>query len=275
VPKESKKFINPLLRPSQEPEVKGEPAARPQKNLAPEPFFVETSVLPEAVNDAPVEVAQKEAPSELPVSEAHLSSPTKTSTLTETSTSIKVSANTPSASSPVQPETLARDEKSEEKEDTHVSSLSSPELVTPELDTPSVDQQEEILLPDPVVTASPLRQNGTIVESDDHPLTYTETETSTPAAVLSQPAPKPRSSALSSTRSARGEKKPRASFTAAETVRRRRGALTFENTHERITLWIDKELKVAFEELAYERELPKTALLNEAVSDLLKKYDLQ
>lgn len=56
--------------------------------------------------------------------------------------------------------------------------------------------------------------------------------------------------------------------------RRRRGELSFEKTHERITIWIDKQLKQAFEELAYQRELPKTALLNEAVADLLRKYGI-
>ncbi|GHO46446.1 hypothetical protein [Ktedonospora formicarum] len=61
-------------------------------------------------------------------------------------------------------------------------------------------------------------------------------------------------------------------FSAQGAVRRRRGAQTFERTHERITLWIDKRLKQAFDELANDRELPKTALLNEAIADLLRKY---
>jgi hypothetical protein len=61
-------------------------------------------------------------------------------------------------------------------------------------------------------------------------------------------------------------------FSARGSLRRRRGAQTFERTHERITLWIDKRLKQAFDELAYESELPKTALLNEAIADLLRKY---
>lgn len=55
-------------------------------------------------------------------------------------------------------------------------------------------------------------------------------------------------------------------------VRRRRGAQSFEKTHERITVWVDKRLKQAFEELAYTEETSKTALLNEAIADLLRKH---
>jgi hypothetical protein len=55
-------------------------------------------------------------------------------------------------------------------------------------------------------------------------------------------------------------------------VRRRRGAQSFEKTHERITVWVDKRLKQAFEELAYTEESSKTALLNEALADLLRKH---
>ena len=65
------------------------------------------------------------------------------------------------------------------------------------------------------------------------------------------------------------------SYTAPAPLRRRRGAQAFEKTHERITLWIDKRLKRAFEELAYDQEISKTALLNEAMADLLNKYSSQ
>ncbi|GLV54680.1 hypothetical protein KDH_15270 [Dictyobacter sp. S3.2.2.5] len=55
--------------------------------------------------------------------------------------------------------------------------------------------------------------------------------------------------------------------------RRRNPQQPFETTHERITLWMDKQLKQRFEALASQRELPKTALINEAVTALLKKYE--
>jgi hypothetical protein len=57
--------------------------------------------------------------------------------------------------------------------------------------------------------------------------------------------------------------------------RRRRGAQPFEATHERITLWIDKQLKQDFEDLAYDRNLSKTRLLDEAMAELLKKYGIR
>jgi predicted transcriptional regulator len=53
---------------------------------------------------------------------------------------------------------------------------------------------------------------------------------------------------------------------------RKRGAQAFEKTHERITLWIDKGLKHRFEELVEEEGAAKTTLLNEAIADLLEKY---
>jgi predicted transcriptional regulator len=49
-------------------------------------------------------------------------------------------------------------------------------------------------------------------------------------------------------------------------------AQAFEKTHERITLWLDKKLKEQFEQLADEEGISKTALLNEAVADVLKKH---
>jgi hypothetical protein len=56
-------------------------------------------------------------------------------------------------------------------------------------------------------------------------------------------------------------------------VHRKHGAHAFEKTHERITLWIDKELKQRFEALAHEQGIAKTSLLNEAIADLLQKYE--
>jgi Ribbon-helix-helix domain len=57
-----------------------------------------------------------------------------------------------------------------------------------------------------------------------------------------------------------------------QSTRRKRGAQAFERTHERITLWLDKGLKERFEALAEEQGIAKSALLDEAISDLLKKY---
>ena len=43
---------------------------------------------------------------------------------------------------------------------------------------------------------------------------------------------------------------------------------------ERITLWLDKGLKERFESLAEEQNAAKSTLLDEAISDLLKKYEV-
>lgn len=66
-----------------------------------------------------------------------------------------------------------------------------------------------------------------------------------------------------------------ATFTSTlpQVIHRKRGAQAFERTHERITLWIDKHLKQQFEVLADERGVAKTTLLDEAIADLLKKYE--
>lgn len=56
-------------------------------------------------------------------------------------------------------------------------------------------------------------------------------------------------------------------------ARRKRGEQAFEKTHVRITVWIDKSLKQSFEDLALQRDKPKTALLDEAIADLVRKYE--
>jgi predicted transcriptional regulator len=59
-------------------------------------------------------------------------------------------------------------------------------------------------------------------------------------------------------------------YTSAQTTHRKRGAQSFEKTHERITLWIDKELKQRFEALAEEQGRAKSTLLDEAIAAYLE-----
>jgi hypothetical protein len=54
---------------------------------------------------------------------------------------------------------------------------------------------------------------------------------------------------------------------------RRRAEVRFEHMHERLTVWIDRDLKRGLEDLASRRNLSKTALINEAMADLLKKHN--
>ncbi len=60
--------------------------------------------------------------------------------------------------------------------------------------------------------------------------------------------------------------------TLTEVKHRKRGKQAFEKTHERITLWIDRGLKQRFEALADDKEVAKSTLLDEAIADLLEKY---
>lgn len=46
----------------------------------------------------------------------------------------------------------------------------------------------------------------------------------------------------------------------------------FEEKNERLTVWVSKPLKLAFEKLSKEEAVSKNALINEAIADLLKKY---
>ncbi len=55
-------------------------------------------------------------------------------------------------------------------------------------------------------------------------------------------------------------------------AQRNRGKQAFDKTHDRLTVWINKALKERFEALAAEKGISKTALINEAVADLLRKY---
>ncbi len=53
---------------------------------------------------------------------------------------------------------------------------------------------------------------------------------------------------------------------------RKRGNKAFEKTHERFTGWMDKQLKKQLVNLAEDKGVSKTSLLNEAIADLLKKH---
>ena len=61
-------------------------------------------------------------------------------------------------------------------------------------------------------------------------------------------------------------------FSDTGASQRNRGKLAFDKTHDRLTVWINKELKEQFEAMARETGISKTALINEAVADLLRKY---
>jgi alpha-L-arabinofuranosidase len=55
-------------------------------------------------------------------------------------------------------------------------------------------------------------------------------------------------------------------------ARRNRGKQAFGNTHDRWTVWLHKKLKRGISKLAKEQDASISALADEAVADLLKKY---
>lgn len=49
--------------------------------------------------------------------------------------------------------------------------------------------------------------------------------------------------------------------------------VSFEEAYQRVTLYLDKQLRRDFDQLVRDRRESKTRLFNEAVADLLRKYD--
>ncbi len=49
--------------------------------------------------------------------------------------------------------------------------------------------------------------------------------------------------------------------------------MAFEKTHSRITLWLANSYKRRFEALAEKEGVAKSTLLEEAIRDLLEKYN--
>jgi hypothetical protein len=282
VPKESKKFINPLLRPSQEVEVKGEPLTRLQRSPASEaPVLEDFGVVEEIGTAGPekspfqMETPSKQEPSPVPLT---AKTSTETETYTSTETSPVLSGNTQ--------EKLFREGR---KKSVSVPDRASVAYINDSNSQVSVDSQREdaystsrpraMLSPAPApyseTFGEPLpRASSTITPTSTN--TYTPTSTSTDPPFSRQTFVQATPPILQTVPVDREqeENQERPSFRAAESVRRKKGPLAFEKTHERITIWIDKGLKQAFEELALDRELPKTALLNEAMADLLRKYGM-
>lgn len=56
-------------------------------------------------------------------------------------------------------------------------------------------------------------------------------------------------------------------------TRRHRGDLAFEKTHERVTLWLDRGYKRRLAALAEKEGVAKSTLLDEAMRDLIEKYN--
>jgi hypothetical protein len=310
VPKETKRFINPLLRPSsnvESLETKPEPTQIQSEPLvASTKTTTDTSAVTSTETSAPPisEAAPFSAPilpkasSVLPDSQVVASLPQTSRSVTypstETSTYQVRSEERPQSQvrEPIAAEMQRRSQASEQ-----------PAANAPEF-PPELPHEEDVSR----YSSAPIEYVHNTVPASEAEFEegYTSTFPSLAAAVVSSPVGQPspplsvpfggedESSHLAeestfaatlpqtststyveqrgSFASTRHDEFGEQEFYTPPPVRRRRGAQSFEKTHERITVWVDKRLKQAFEELAYAEETSKTALLNEALADLLRKH---
>jgi hypothetical protein len=278
VPKESKRFINPLLRPTVEVETKREEVqtTKPEQPVSSASTNTSTATSMETLT-AP-RIAEQPAP---------------VPQVTEARPSAKRSMTHPSTDTSTAQEMAELPDRSQIKEP-----FRSERDVPPDISLAEMLGREDVM-PYTTSSATPiyrdepplaLRRNTLIdqtlplatapsSETQPFPSTSHSDEFSIPTisyTTSSEPTTSTSTYTEPNTSSPRSQDdeivEHEHRYTAPPPSRRRRGAQAFENTHERITLWIDKRLKQAFEELAYEQEISKTALLNEAMADLLNKY---
>lgn len=275
MPKETKKFINPLLRPSSTAEQNERGGEKPSRKAPPakasspstEPLIETKAPTPEqnvaAQEERIVEqvvVPQVRGARRLSKAAIAEDSETKTDTRMPTSPETQTSVETSTSTSLIENITSEETLPIPAKEAPEIQS----QIQLPSLTNTSEISAQSVPLYRDQIKAEHYAENLPQYPGDSYapgPLAHTASTSFAPP-----PAP------LSQEEQHAGELLNANEFSALGAVRRRRGGQTFEKTHERITLWIDKRLKQAFDELAYEQELPKTALLNEAIADLLRKY---
>ena len=66
---------------------------------------------------------------------------------------------------------------------------------------------------------------------------------------------------------------PDAAAATSKSKRAKSREVVFEETHQRFTSWVDRKLKKQFDDLAAERKVSKSALLDEAIMALLHKQE--
>jgi len=281
VPKESKRFINPLLRPTVEVETKPEEVqtTQPERSGSPE----KTNTSTDTATKTSMEILTAHSvPEPSPVSQpiepsssakkrvAYPSTPT--STFQEET---ELPARLQTGDFPRSEREVAAGESEVERLEGENMMLYTSSVVPRYRDDQATAPRRGIQVDQPVLqTLMP----SSITQPSPFPSTSQTVEWASPPAIPDSP-PLPSTSTYISTEqnassayTRHDEVVEQEHYSAPPPSRRRRGAQAFEKTHERITLWIDKRLKQAFEELAYEQEISKTALLNEAMADLLNKY---
>lgn len=110
------------------------------------------------------------------------------------------------------------------------------------------------------------------------PTISTETATAPETLTQTQPATLPTTDAstLPPTKTTTEPIMETATFTSTgseEIQHRKRGKEAFEQTHKRVTYWMEKRLNRRFEKCARDHNLAYSTLLEEAVKDVLKKYE--
>ncbi|GCE23321.1 hypothetical protein [Dictyobacter kobayashii] len=236
MPKETKKFINPLLRPSQ---------AAESRTVSP----------PAEVVDEPVEEVAQEVKEEKPVAQvepAPLEAATEVPAQAESIQSAPIAKETPTKKA--RPTAENDSEKAFAAEETRINARR--EASTTSLPARSDPKARDVTPPRSRQSATRSEAAPYVKNHDSSGLKLTDFPENNFLLDEDYATYDP----STSSEDGRGAAK------------RRRSLQPFESTHERITLWMDKQLKQQFEELALQRELPKTALINEAVAALLDKY---
>jgi len=231
VPKETKKFINPLLRPS--PTADARPAQPPQPEVTGEPEEVSQEVVSPKPSETPTDIPQSleaiqiEQPEALvgAISSSIRQKRSADKVVENTAPETEVATGSGRRNSSTRP--VSAREEQQSRNLARSSQSSSSEEARPSANGRSLDSSISLPSDDSSLEEAYASYNPTTFPEDSR----------------------------------------------ATTRRRRNPQQPFEETHERITLWMDKQLKQRFEALAFQRELPKTALINEAVNALLEKYE--
>lgn len=249
MPKETKKFINPLLRPSQQ-------EVEPKQEKSAPATIVQTNRPQSARQTEEQEEKSEQTPPDPPYQVAAEPEPQ----IASTNGNLTQSRTPKTAKHSTDP-----DLQSASGQENGVSTVerrsNSPQTYEPQPETLRAHPNQTLLRPettsyDPHVSSSPeaeeiiteFKQNFGTQEISDVDVDVNESDDDS--------------------------YEPETDFGVTTTkARRKKGEQAFERTHVRFTVWVDKSLKQSFEDIASQREKPKTTLLNEAIADLVRKYE--
>jgi hypothetical protein len=231
VPKENKRFINPLLRPSQDSQQE------------------EQGQTVSAVKNSEPQAPKQSAPQV----QQQIAQPQTNITHNDEATSARVIQDTPGSPTRVADHTYENVAASD--------SRTQGERVV---------NKDESALPSEVI---PTRNR--VSEEDNRRPAQSSVSTGRAATKASPSSSNGRGRASANAVREASYQRANANEAEEEPVQgyRRRVEVRFENMHERLTVWIDRGLKRGLEDLASRRNLSKTALINEAMADLLRKYN--